>query len=362
MTRDVFISYATEDKPTADAVCHRLEAEGIRCWIAPRDLPPGADFPERLVEAIRRSRIMVVVFSSHANASRYVKLEVYQAFERELTTIPFRIEQVEPGPGLELHLRMIHWLDALTPPLESHLEELTARVRQILAAEEPGGGEDLPSEARRPVRGTASDRFDRYTTRGRLATLRRLAASPQAAALGLGLLPLFADFVLHLHVGPPWPSRMVADLVGGLINALTFAVVWQLVRTAGAERLKRHLLMAGAAGAASFALYAALFGFFVVDAPTAHDQDVRGFRVQPEVASLIEKTPGLTLATVLEGAENRPDRVWELWTIVVARVCLLAGWLVLNVSLAAIVALLFALSRVPANVPTDRSPSQAGPC
>ena len=37
MSFDVFISYASKDKVIADAVCTRLEAAGIRCWVAPRE-------------------------------------------------------------------------------------------------------------------------------------------------------------------------------------------------------------------------------------------------------------------------------------------------------------------------------------
>jgi len=42
---DVFVSYAIEDKLIADAIVAKLEAAMIRCWIAPRDIPPGADWP-----------------------------------------------------------------------------------------------------------------------------------------------------------------------------------------------------------------------------------------------------------------------------------------------------------------------------
>ncbi|NQT71340.1 MAG: toll/interleukin-1 receptor domain-containing protein [Chloroflexi bacterium] len=37
MAHDVFISYSTNDKTVADAVCATLESQKIRCWIAPRD-------------------------------------------------------------------------------------------------------------------------------------------------------------------------------------------------------------------------------------------------------------------------------------------------------------------------------------
>jgi hypothetical protein len=41
MAHDVFISYASEDKTVADAVCAMIESQGVRCWIAPRDVLPG---------------------------------------------------------------------------------------------------------------------------------------------------------------------------------------------------------------------------------------------------------------------------------------------------------------------------------
>jgi hypothetical protein len=40
MAHDVFISYAEEDKSTANAACTTLESESISCWIAPRDIRP----------------------------------------------------------------------------------------------------------------------------------------------------------------------------------------------------------------------------------------------------------------------------------------------------------------------------------
>lgn len=57
MAHDVFISYASEDL-TADAACHALEARGIRCGIAPRDVPPGRAYPEALVDAIQGAKVI----------------------------------------------------------------------------------------------------------------------------------------------------------------------------------------------------------------------------------------------------------------------------------------------------------------
>jgi TIR domain len=51
MAHDVFISYSTQDKPAADALCAILEKNGVRCWIAPRDIMPGSDWGGSIVGA-----------------------------------------------------------------------------------------------------------------------------------------------------------------------------------------------------------------------------------------------------------------------------------------------------------------------
>src|SRR5205809_263073 len=77
---DVFISYSSADKPIADAVCAALEAKRWRCWIAPRDVLAGSEWGGAIVQAIERSRLMVLVYSSHANQSQQVIREVERAF------------------------------------------------------------------------------------------------------------------------------------------------------------------------------------------------------------------------------------------------------------------------------------------
>ena len=97
MAHDVFISYSTKDKLAADAVCARLEGRGIRCWIAPRDILPGMDWGASIIEALESARLMVVVFSSNANASLQIRREVECAFSKEILVVPLRIEDVPPG-------------------------------------------------------------------------------------------------------------------------------------------------------------------------------------------------------------------------------------------------------------------------
>jgi ribosomal protein S27AE len=145
MAHDVFISYASEDKTIADAVCARLEERYIRCWIAPRDILYGEDYPKAIVRAIDASRIMVIVFSAHANASGSCKREVHESIEKGKHIIPFRVEHVEPTDDMEWYLGTKHWLDALTLPLEDHLHRL-ARVIQTILTMSPIDESPPPSE------------------------------------------------------------------------------------------------------------------------------------------------------------------------------------------------------------------------
>lgn len=134
MAHDVFISYSSKDKPVADAVCAGLEGRGLRCWVAPRDILPGADWGGAIIDAITGSKVMVLIFSSHANASPQIKREVERAVAKGVRLVPFRIEDVALGKTLEYFISTPHWLDALTQPLDAHIAKLAETVRFLAAA------------------------------------------------------------------------------------------------------------------------------------------------------------------------------------------------------------------------------------
>lgn len=134
MAQDVFISYAVEDKEVADKVCRALEGQGLKCWIAPRDVPYGADYEEAIVDAITTSPLLVLVLSTHSNASPHVKREIQNACVEGSGTeiVPFRIADVPYNKALRYYLGSAQWLDASTPPLEQHLGPLVEHVRERL--------------------------------------------------------------------------------------------------------------------------------------------------------------------------------------------------------------------------------------
>ncbi len=128
MAHNVFISYSSRDKAVADSIVAALEMNNVRCWYAPRDIKPGADWGEEIAKAVSNSKVFLLIFSKYANGSQRVLDELNLAISKELIIIPFRIEKLEPSGAMLLHLSARHWLDAFMPSWEKHIDELVKSV------------------------------------------------------------------------------------------------------------------------------------------------------------------------------------------------------------------------------------------
>ena len=152
MAHDVFISYSAHDKPAADAVCVKLESRGIRCWTAPRDIRPGMSWGSAIFEAIDGARVMLLLFSSHANGSPQIQREVERAVHKEIVIVPVRVEDVSPTGDFAYFLSTPHWLDAITPPFDQHLDRIADSAKFWLERIENAGAPFQAPRTGQPVR------------------------------------------------------------------------------------------------------------------------------------------------------------------------------------------------------------------
>ena len=136
MGQQVFISYSSADKATAEHICGALEEAGIACWIAPRNIEPGTDYPTALVEAIRSVRVLVLILTEPAAASPHILSEVGHAFNGRKRIIPFRISQKAVPEDLEYFLSMTQWLDAPEGCTDQSLKRLIEATQAALAGEQ----------------------------------------------------------------------------------------------------------------------------------------------------------------------------------------------------------------------------------
>lgn len=129
---DIFISYSSIDKDAAETVCSVLEQNGISCWIAPRNITPGLEFAEAIIDGIKSSKLFILIYSANSSSSKQVIREVDRAVHAGLPVINLRLEDVPLSKQLEYYLSSVHWLDAITSPLEEHIDKLSGVVKALL--------------------------------------------------------------------------------------------------------------------------------------------------------------------------------------------------------------------------------------
>jgi len=217
MAHDVFISYAANDKTIADAVCAGLEADRIRCWIAPRDVLPGKRFAQVIVDAIHDARVFVLVFSAASNGSPQVEREADRAVSFGLPILPLRVEDVVPSESMEYYLAGQHWLDALTPPLESHLSRLSQAISILL---QPTPTTDAP------VGG--SERMDGHAVTPTDASVATVAEMPEEAVAETpeeALAQETAPDVVASHVPPVESPPVFEDASAAVASSVAGEIV-----------------------------------------------------------------------------------------------------------------------------------------
>lgn len=115
LAHEVYICYSEEDKNAADAICHVLEENHIKCWIKPRDVGIKHEVLE-IKEAIRESKALVLVYSMYSKNSSFVNTEIDIAFSSNIPILVFKIDNSNKNSNLEFYLKDKHWLDAYPNP------------------------------------------------------------------------------------------------------------------------------------------------------------------------------------------------------------------------------------------------------
>ena len=99
-------------KKKAFKIAEHLEAFGLKCWIAPRNVRPGWQYASEIVRGITASKCFILVLSQASNTSKFVRREVEQADRRDKRVYTLRIEEVYPSDHLQLFVSETHWIDA----------------------------------------------------------------------------------------------------------------------------------------------------------------------------------------------------------------------------------------------------------
>ncbi len=145
----LFVSHHSSQLDVAQHVERALNAKGIRCWIAPRDVEPGASFARAIPDAISESTAVLLLFSAASVKSPHVERELILADQLGKTIIPLRIEKVVDPGGLRYHLAAAQWIDWLEQR-DAAIDRIAARAREFASAAPAVAPPSTPDQAAPP--------------------------------------------------------------------------------------------------------------------------------------------------------------------------------------------------------------------
>lgn len=155
-TPGVFLSYSSQDRAVAERVGEELRSLSLIPWLDVQQVAPGEQIAERISSALENASYFLILWSTNAAGSRWVRSELNAAFfkwadEKSILIIPVLLDDTE----LPTLLKPISWLD-----FRQGLDDGLAKLRALFGRE--GFGSERPPRLLE----------NRSSCVGRLATLR----------------------------------------------------------------------------------------------------------------------------------------------------------------------------------------------
>jgi hypothetical protein len=130
-TTHIFICHSSKDEAVARGIVQFLEAREIRCWISLRDVPPGQNYQETIVQALESARGIVFLFSEFSAQSREIMKELSVAGGLMVPVFPIRLAPIAPSGALRYELATRQWIDIFNDP-EAALDKLEQSIKGVL--------------------------------------------------------------------------------------------------------------------------------------------------------------------------------------------------------------------------------------
>jgi hypothetical protein len=127
----IFVCFAIKDEVVAREVVESLEADGLKCWIFRRDVLPGQNHQEAIVQALEAASGVVFLFSEHSNKSLEIKKELSIAGSINVPVFPLRLVPIAPSGALRYELAVRQWID-IFPDRRNALAKLTQTIKNVI--------------------------------------------------------------------------------------------------------------------------------------------------------------------------------------------------------------------------------------
>jgi hypothetical protein len=111
LLKSYFVSHATGNSAEAKKLVAALEAKGITCWIAPRNIKAGQAYGDAIGAAVARlTKATIVLVSAAAEKRDGVKAELELARRFQKPIVPVIINNHPPGKGMLYYIGTSHWV------------------------------------------------------------------------------------------------------------------------------------------------------------------------------------------------------------------------------------------------------------
>lgn len=131
-TKEVFISYKSEEFDDALWVKNTLENSGISCWMAPMCITGGASYASEIPAAINGCKAFVLILSNNAQKSKWVPRELDQAINANKVILPFMLEECELNDEFSFYLSNVQRYPAYIDRGES-VQKMIREIRELIA-------------------------------------------------------------------------------------------------------------------------------------------------------------------------------------------------------------------------------------
>ena len=131
-----FISHKSNDAELARDLCEGIEANGLTCWIAPRNVTPGHSYAVACVEGIESSEALILLASALALASPQILSEIDQAHKRGIPIYTILLGRPKISKEVDYYISRLHWLEAGSSSAETLAATLAAVMTRALPWED----------------------------------------------------------------------------------------------------------------------------------------------------------------------------------------------------------------------------------
>lgn len=192
----LFVCFSSKDEAVAREVVESLEADGLKCWISLRDVLPGQNYQEAIVQALETASGIVFLFSEHSNKSQEIRKELSIGGSINAPVFPLRLSPIAASGALRYELAIRQWID-IFPHRQHALAKLAQTIKDTI--DQPGAGESQAPPSRQGAAAAGSSAASK-----RSAPKKPTPSPPPRGPIIASGSPQFEAIraLLARHIGP----------------------------------------------------------------------------------------------------------------------------------------------------------------